>query len=152
MLAPIVPVMFLDHVTDGMLKGVGEQVYSMWINITDSLLSVILVYFLIPSMGITGYAVVIIIMEGYNFLLSLIRLRGRVRFTVSPMRSIIIPLFSACISARISDILFLFGGSTSPSLWLTLKMIFSLAIFLFLFILFDTGAVLFMKRRRKHSA
>ena len=47
-LALIVPIMYLDHVTDGILKGIGEQVYSMWVNISDSLLSVMLVWVLIP--------------------------------------------------------------------------------------------------------
>ena len=73
-LAPIVPLMYLDHVTDSMLKGIGEQVFSMWVNITDSALSVALVWFLIPKMGILGYALVIIIMEAYNFILSYFRL------------------------------------------------------------------------------
>ena len=31
-LAPVVPIMYLDHVTDSVLKGIGEHVYSMWIN------------------------------------------------------------------------------------------------------------------------
>lgn len=152
-LAPIVPIMFLDHVTDGMLKGIGEQVYSMWVNITDSLLSVILVYFLIPGMGILGYAVVIIIMEGYNFLLSVIRLRRRVRFTVDPVRSVLFPLISALLAAHLSDRIFVFGGSTSPGLWLVLKIVFATAIFVallsFLRIGFNMYAVKYQKNKEK---
>ena len=37
-----------QRITDAILKGVGEQVFSMWVNITDSLLSVALVWILIP--------------------------------------------------------------------------------------------------------
>jgi hypothetical protein len=33
----------LDNVTDGMLRGLGEQIYYMRINILDSFISVILV-------------------------------------------------------------------------------------------------------------
>ena len=44
MLSLVVPIMYLDHVTDSILKGIGEQVYSMWVNITDSILSVVLVW------------------------------------------------------------------------------------------------------------
>ena len=45
-LAPVIPIMYLDHVADNMLKGIGEQMYSMWVNIVDSLLSVFLVFVL----------------------------------------------------------------------------------------------------------
>ncbi|MBQ8528760.1 MAG: oligosaccharide flippase family protein [Clostridia bacterium] len=135
-LAPIVPIMYLDHVTDSMLKGVGEQVYSMWVNITDSLLSVLLVYFLIPKMGISGYALVIIIMEGYNFLLSFIRLRKKVSFSLHLFRSVALPLICALSATALADALFVFGGSTSQSLWLTLKIVFTTATFVFIYFAF----------------
>ena len=47
-LAFLMPIMYLDTVTDGMLRGLGEHVYSMRVNIIDSIISLILVYFLIP--------------------------------------------------------------------------------------------------------
>ncbi len=131
-LAPVIPIMYLDHVTDAMLKGIGEQVFSMWVNITDSLLSVILVWFLIPRMGIMGYALVIVIMEGYNFLLSFIRLRGRVHFSVDLKGSALIPALASLLSALLSKRLFRFGGSTVSAVWLVLEMLFSLSVTLFL--------------------
>lgn len=122
----IVPIMYLDHVTDSMLKGIGEQVFSMWVNITDSLLSVFLVWLLIPRMGIMGYAVVIVVMESYNFLLSFLRLRRRVSFGINPT-SAIIPLLCASLSSILTKHTFDFCGSTSPTVWLVLKMLFSLS-------------------------
>ena len=136
MLAPIVPIMYLDHVTDGILKGVGEQVYSMWVNITDSLLSVILVYFLIPAMGIRGYAIVIIIMEGYNFLLSVHRLRKRVKFKIHYTLSLLLPTVSAYFAVLISDELFRFHGSTVRGGWLTAKITFAASLFVFVYVIF----------------
>lgn len=127
-LSLIVPIMYLDHVTDSMLKGIGEQVFSMWVNITDSLLSVFLVWLLIPQMGIMGYAIVIIVMESYNFILSFLRLRRKIDFKLSPIKSGIIPFLSALIASNISRRLFWLGGSNVPSVWLTLKILFSLAI------------------------
>ena len=127
-LAFVVPIMYLDHVTDSMLKGIGEQVFSMWVNITDSLLSVFLVWILIPRMGIMGYAVVIVLMEGYNFLLSFIRLRKKVKFKITPIRSIILPLLASVISARIALALFDFCGSTVSPFWLLMKMLFALCL------------------------
>lgn len=127
-LAIVVPIMYLDHVTDSILKGIGEQVFSMWVNITDSLLSVALVWLLIPRMGIMGYAVVIVIMEGYNFLLSFLRLRRKIRFTLHPLRSLILPLATSLFSAYLCRTAFNFRGSTTTPLWLIMKMLFALSI------------------------
>jgi stage V sporulation protein B len=130
-LAPVVPIMFLDHVTDSMLKGIGEHVFSMWVNISDSLLSVILVCLLIPRMGIMGYAVVIVIMEGYNFLLSFLRLGKKIRFSINLRLSLKV-LVVSLIAVFLSDGLFRYGGSSSGALWVVLKMVFTLAIGTFL--------------------
>ena len=130
-LATVIPIMYIDHVTDSMLKGIGEQVYSMWVNISDSLLSIILIWFLIPPLGILGYALVIIIMEGYNFTLSFIRLRRKIPFTLSLFNSALLPLLSAFISAYLSKSLLAPSGSTSNTPMLVLKLLFSTALFVF---------------------
>ena len=129
MLAPIIPIMYLDHVTDSVLKGIGEQVFSMWVNITDSILSVALVWILIPKFGIAGYAIVIVVMEGYNFLLSLLRLVGRVKFKISFTRSIIFPTLAAALAAYASRELFSFAGASVSIFWLIMKMIFFISLF-----------------------
>ncbi len=74
MLAPIIPVMYLDTAVDSLLKGMGEQLYCMKVNIADASLSVIFVYFLVPVFGVTGYAAIIIIAEVINTALSITRL------------------------------------------------------------------------------
>ena len=127
-LALVVPIMYLDHVTDSILKGVGEQVFSMWVNISDSLLSVILVCLLIPRMGIMGYAAVIVIMEAFNFSLSYMRLRTKVRPKIMPMRAIVFPALFAVTSAKIASSVLNFSGSCAPVLWLTMKIVFALCI------------------------
>lgn len=130
-LAPVVPIMYLDHVTDAMLKGIGEQVFSMWVNITDSILSVLLVWVLIPRMGIMGYAVVIVAMEGYNFILSVLRLRKRIKFGISPVRAVLLPLVFSLLAARLSLSLFHFSGRATTPWWLFMKMLFALSAFVF---------------------
>ena len=128
-LAPVIPIMYLDHVTDSVLKGIGEHVYSMWINITDSLLSVALVWILIPGMGIMGYAVCIIAMEAYNFLLSLVRLLKRIKFKISFMETLVLPFLSALLSSALVREAFVRAGRQTSPLWLTLEIIFSVCMF-----------------------
>ena len=73
-LAPLLPIMYLDTCIDSILKGAGEQLYSMRVNIIDAILSVVLVYFLTPLFGGIGYILSIIICEIINMSLSLTRL------------------------------------------------------------------------------
>ena len=104
----------------------------MWVNITDSLLSVALVWLLIPRLGIMGYAVVIVVMEGYNFILSVIRLRGRIKFKISLYRSVLLPLIFALLSGWLALSLFHYNGRATTPFWLFMKMLFALCVYIFL--------------------
>lgn len=70
----LTPVMYLDMVTDGMLKGLGQQMYSMAYNIMDAMISVILVYTILPQYALNGYIAIICFTECFNFTLSIRRL------------------------------------------------------------------------------
>ena len=69
-LAPLIPVMNLDTITDGCLRGLGQQSIVMAINIVDAALGVALVYYLLPNYGTTGYIGMIWITESFNCLIS----------------------------------------------------------------------------------
>ena len=75
MLAFLMPVMYMDTVTDGMLRGLGQQMYAMRVNIIDSILSTALIYFLLPKFAIYGYIFILYASEIFNFYLSMRRLR-----------------------------------------------------------------------------
>ena len=95
LLGPLMPVMYLDTVTDSMLKGLGEPVYTMNVNIADAALSALLVYLLLPEFGLSGYIAVLYISEIINFALSAARL-----LRVSAMRPrILCWIFSPVLSA-----------------------------------------------------
>lgn len=133
-MAPVVPLMYLDHVTDAMLKGIGEQVYAMWVNISDACLSVLLVWLLIPRMGIGGYALVIVLMEGYNFLLSFVRLRRRVAFSVR-LGTVLPSLPIALVAGQLSRTLFSMNGASTTPFWLGCKLLFAICIYTGLWLL-----------------
>ena len=73
-LAPLIPFMYTDMMVDGCLKGLGQQVWSMGINILDALLGLLLVLWLLPRHGLPAYIFVIYSTEIFNFALSLKRL------------------------------------------------------------------------------
>lgn len=76
MLVPIVPVIYLDIIVDGCLKGLGQQLWSMGINILESAISVVLTWLLVPRFGIGGFVFVICFNEIFNFVLSFRKLRS----------------------------------------------------------------------------
>jgi len=80
-IAPLIPVMYLDSSVDAMLKGLGEQVHTMKINIADSFLCLVLVLLLLAKWGLAGYFAVQYICELLNASLSITRL-----LTVTDMR------------------------------------------------------------------
>ena len=73
-LSPLVPVMYMDMITDGMLKGLDQQIYSMRYNIIDSALCVAMVFFLLPKYSVKGYIFILYASELINFYLSINRL------------------------------------------------------------------------------
>ncbi|MEG0940737.1 MAG: polysaccharide biosynthesis C-terminal domain-containing protein [Oscillospiraceae bacterium] len=70
----LVPVMYMDMVIDGCLKGLGQQVWSMGFNILDALTGVLLVCLLLPRFALSGYIAIIFLEELFNFSMSLWRL------------------------------------------------------------------------------
>ena len=79
LLAPLVPVMYLDTVTDGCLRGLGQQTRCMAINVLDATFGVVLVWALLPRFGLAGYLFVLYFNECVNFTLSFTLLLRTVR-------------------------------------------------------------------------
>ena len=73
-LAPLVPFMYTDMSVDGCLKGLGQQVWSMGINILDALLGLLLTWRLLPRYALMAYIGIIYATELLNFALSAGRL------------------------------------------------------------------------------
>lgn len=79
-MAPLIPIMYVDHIVDAMLKGADLQLRSMRINLIDSMLSILLIYFLLPKYGLMGYAAVLYISEIINASLSITALLSKISF------------------------------------------------------------------------
>ena len=111
LLAPLIPLMYLDGCVDSMLKGLGEQVYSMRVNIIDSLISVILIIALLPQFGINGYVAVIFITELINTSLSILKLLNITKIKAPIFKWVIVPLICVVIATILSRLIFSFIAS-----------------------------------------
>lgn len=135
-LAPLMPLMYLDTVTDSLLKGMGEQVYTMNVNIADASISVILVRLLVPRFGILGYVAVLYIAELINFAFSAARLIKRCRFEFKIVKWFVLPSALLIITSRLCNLLFELIPLQTSALTLTLHGIIIITLFIFLLTVF----------------
>lgn len=91
MMAPLIPVMYFDSSVDALLKGLGEHVYTMKVNVADALISLVLVALLVPKCGIGGYIFVVYLSECINVAFSLWRLYRVAGVLPSLLRSMTLP-------------------------------------------------------------
>ena len=98
LVAPLIPVMYLDSSVDAMLKGLGEQVHCMKINIADSAVSLVLIPLLLPRFGLMGYIAVLYVCELLNAALSISRLLAVTGIAVSVRRWIAKPILSVILA------------------------------------------------------
>lgn len=140
-LAPIVPIMYLDHITDAVLKGAGRQVFSMTVNILDSIGSILLVILLLPKLGAQGYAYIIMIAELFNFSFSITGLHNAIPFRFHPFSWVLLPSVCIFIAVSLSKRLIAHQGAVA----LFFKIL--LAAFFYLFLLY-----LFRKRKSRKAS
>lgn len=72
--SPLAVMLYSDIVTDAMVKGLGQQRYSVRYNILTSAMDVAFLFLLLPKYGIKGYFASFLVTHVVNFILSLRRL------------------------------------------------------------------------------
>lgn len=117
LLGLLVPFMYLDTAVDSLLKGMGEQVYTMKVNIADAASGLILVSLLTPRLGIYGYILTTWICEVGNLAASIGRL-GKLsgEGIASAARAYVYPCL---VCAVLSALRYLFTDSLPPILGMT---------------------------------
>ena len=137
-MAPLIPLMYLDHAVDAILKGLGEQLYCMKVNILDCAMCTLLVYILCPRVGIYGYIITIYLAEAVNMALSLARLIKVSGFSIRVIDRFIKPMVCAVGAVAL---LRLFGVYGLNGGWISLLGVAALAVSTYFILLFGTGTV-----------
>ncbi len=138
-LAPLIPVMYIDSAVDAILKGSGHQVYSMNINIIDTLTACIFALTLIPKMGIWGYVISIYATEIMNTTLSLVKMLSVSKMRPRPFMQVALPVLCIIGATNVSKLLFsLVPPILSPNIRLTVQIILSTLLYILLLTLTKT--------------
>ena len=139
-LAPLIPIMYLDTATDAMLKGLGQQVYSMNVNIIDALVSVLSVAVLVPHFGILGYLITIYITEILNAALSVSRLLYISGFRPKLLALFVRPLLSIVGATSLVNLAIKAFGFSTISAGLSLVLHITMISLIYFLLLFLTGS------------
>ncbi len=126
--ALIVPVMYMDMATDGCLRGLGEMMYCMGVNIADVGLSAALVWLLLPRWGVGAYIFVICFTETFNFALSMGRLEKVTGF-VLPWRELGRAGLWAALAGSAARLAGLYTGAAVRPVALAFALITGLAVY-----------------------
>ena len=97
-LAPLVIFMFFDHLADAILKGLDKQLAVVGYNLIDSVLSVLLVWKLVPIYGIWGYIFVVWFGEVLNCVMSTVSLIKTTGIRPAPFNWFINPTIAVSAS------------------------------------------------------
>ena len=93
-LGPLMPLMYMESMVDGILKGLGEQLSSFRYTALDSVVRIALIYLLLPRFGMQGFLFVMLVSNLLTSLLNLRRLLYVTGLPVQWMRWIVKPVFS----------------------------------------------------------
>ena len=130
-LAPLVIIMFFDHLADAILKGLDEQVSVVKYNIIDSCISVALVWYLVPRFGIGAYLFVVWFGEVVNAAMSTASLVKRTRVPLRVANWFLVPMLCILSSVSITRTLlrFFHGAVAENGLTLSVAIVLSLLIY-----------------------
>lgn len=108
-LSPIIPLMYLDSICDGMLKGLNQQKYTFKISIIDSSIRVFLIALTVPFFGLKGFICIMYFSNVFTGFLNTNRLLKTSNANISFLDSVFFPLiFAFFVVLTINYILRLF--------------------------------------------
>ena len=73
-LAPLTPLMYLDSVCDGILKGLDQQGFTFKNSLADCIMRIALVWFIVPRHGMAGFLGVMYVSNLFTCIMNVVRL------------------------------------------------------------------------------
>ncbi|PHV70516.1 hypothetical protein CS063_10540 [Sporanaerobium hydrogeniformans] len=140
-LALIVPFMYIEAVTDGILKGLGIQMCCLRYSIIDSLFRILMIYFLIPIKGISAFIGIMIASNILTSTLNFNKLLDETKIKIKVSNWLIKPSVSATTAGIFSKLLINQIIPTSISLSWHLCLGISLCLMIYIVLLFLVEAL-----------
>ncbi len=94
-LAPLVPFMYLDSISDGILKGLDQQSITFRNSVSDSAMRILLIFFLLPIYREFAFILIMYLSNAYTCILNLVRLIRVSGVRIKFFRGILLPCLLA---------------------------------------------------------
>ncbi len=118
-LSPIVPLMYLDSICDGILKGLDQQSFTFRTAISDSVIRIILISIVLQKMGLTGFIFIMYFSNLLTCFLNVGRLIKISKVKINYIKTVVIPaVIALTVSLFIRFLLLQIKGLSV--LWYTL--------------------------------
>ena len=137
-LSPIVPLMYLDSVSDGILKGLDQQGFSFRTAITDSTLRIILILIILPVSGLRGFIWIMYFSNLLTCALNVGRLMKVTGARLNALNEVILPIGAALTITLLTDMLLRLFSGINSLVYLILICLVSLPLYLLFIFLFGT--------------
>lgn len=102
--SPLLPILYLDCIVDGMHKGLGQQIYCVRVNTLTNLLDVTGLFLLLPRWGVGGYFFTYAFTHVLNFFLSFHRLM-KITDITPDLSFLSHTLLQTCLAAAVASFL-----------------------------------------------
>ena len=137
-LAPLVPLMYLDSICDGLLKGLDCQKSTFYYSVFDSLLRLVLVFLFVPKYSVYGF---IFIMYLSNILTTVLNAKKLLTVTKTKLNILKFVVWPLVVGLGVCSGINLILNKITPqnTIWVVLLIVFSV-VFYFL-ILLATGFI-----------
>lgn len=138
-LSPIVPLMYLDSISDGILKGLDQQGFSFRTAVSDSVIRIILILLILPIFGLKGFIWIMYLSNALTGFLNVGRLIKISRVRLYALKEIILPVISAAFTVLLTDYIIGLFPQINNLVYIILLCVFSVSAYILLLFLF--GAV-----------
>lgn len=133
-LSPIVPLMYLDSICDGILKGLDHQKFTFHTALCDSSLRIILVLLVLPFFGINGFIGIMYFSNIFTCFLHVGKLIKITELHINKLKFFVFPLVLGLIVAFSFDTLLRLWGSLPDLVYIILMVLLSVGAYLFILI------------------
>lgn len=110
-LAPLVPLMYLDSVSDALLKSLDKQTVTFRHTLLDSLGRLAAIFAFLPPFGMTGFIVIMYASNLFTSLLNMTTLLRATKAKITPLKQVILPILFALTGGLLTDFILSVTGA-----------------------------------------
>ena len=148
-LSPLVPLMYLDSMSDGILKGLDKQNATFVHSLIDSVSRISLILIFVPRFGMLAFLSIMFVSNALTCFLNTGKLLKTIGSKFPVVTLFLLPLFLVVLSSGITAFILLEINILSDALYIVFFMILDIAIYLLFLLL--TGQLKDMQKLSKNK-